>query len=178
MLRLALLLGAILAMSAPGVRAQPAKPFYLPDGFEEKPWEEQKALLPPYPEQRNLVGFDMGSTSDFRFFVDAASLSVGRDEVVRFVLVAVSPSGAANVSFEGLRCKTRERKLYAVGRADKSWVEARRVEWQRFRNDDRNPYAAVLAEDFFCPARSVVRTAEEALDALRRRRHPAAAPPL
>lgn len=158
--------------------SQPARPFYLPEEFEEKPWEEQKAMLPPYPEQRNLIGFDGGPTTDFRFFVDASSVTVDKDQVVRFVLVARSPAGAVNVSFEGLRCKTRERKLYAFGRADRTWAEARRVEWQKLSGTERNPYAAVLAEDFFCPARGIVRTPQEAVDALRRKGHPASATPL
>ena len=94
------------------------------------------------------------------------------------MLVARSPAGAVNVSFEGLRCKTRERKLYAFGRADRTWAEARRVEWQKLSGTERNPYAAVLAEDFFCPARGIVRNSQEAVDALRRKGHPASATPL
>ena len=35
---------------------------------------------------------------------------------LRFTLVIVSPSGARNVSYEGMNCSTGERRLYAFGR--------------------------------------------------------------
>lgn len=61
------------------------------------------------------------ATSEFRFFVDAATLSVSDDGIVRYVLVARSPGGVDNVSLEGMRCATSEVRIYALGR-DGAWV--------------------------------------------------------
>jgi hypothetical protein len=145
---------------------------YRPQFEEDKPWEEQKEALPAYPAEADLVRFDVGNNSAFQFFVDTRSISVGKDGVVRYTLVARSTSGALNVSYEGIRCDSHERKLYAFGRADKTWAEARNAAWAPIPSS--KTYAssqhAVLAEEFFCPAQGSVRSAAEAVAALKRRR--------
>lgn len=135
--------------------------------FEEKSWEEQKLQLPAYPKESNLKQIDIGPVTSFRFFVDTESINVGADGVVRFTLMARSASGAANVSFEGLRCKTQEKKIYAVGRTDGTWVEARNPAWTDLARQHVNPAQTVLYEDFFCPERNIVSSTSEAVDSIR-----------
>ena len=48
---------------------------------------------------------------------------------MRYVLVARSPSGSQNVSFEGLRCAAAQQRLYATGQSDSTWMPAR-ASWQ------------------------------------------------
>ncbi|HTE13838.1 MAG TPA: CNP1-like family protein, partial [Burkholderiales bacterium] len=69
---------------------------------EKKPWEELQAKLPSYPKPENLLKFDIGSNTANSYFVDAASVSVGEDGVVRYTLVIKTGGGATNVSFEGI----------------------------------------------------------------------------
>ncbi|OGA02822.1 MAG: hypothetical protein A3I00_09300 [Betaproteobacteria bacterium RIFCSPLOWO2_02_FULL_64_12] len=163
----------IVALLPAVVWAQPSRPWYLTDEFEDKPWEEQKAQMPPYPKSENLVRITVSAVTSFEFFVDTASVSVGKDGAVRYTLVARSPSGAMNVSFEGIRCDTRERKLYAFGSTGNSWIQARNADWVRIREVTANRQHAALADDYFCPGRIPVRTTEEALDAVKRGGHPA-----
>jgi CNP1-like family protein len=176
-----LLAAATLALAGP-VCAQVLAPQY-PGGFrpefeEDKPWEEQKWSLPPYPVRENLVKFDVGPTSSFEFFVDPASVSLGKDGVFRYALVARSASGATNVSYEGIRCESRERKLYAFGRADGTWAQARNADWARIPSSwtSTNNQHAALADEFFCPVSGGVRTADDAVAALKRRGHPGSYP--
>lgn len=133
---------------------------------EAKSWHEEHFALPPYPKPKNLIEFDAGPTTDFRFFVDSASLSVGTDGVVRYVLVARSPQGTENVSFEGLRCSTGEYKIYATGRGDRSWVRTRDAHW-RSTAQRAGRWHRVLANDFFCPGKSPIRTIAEGIEALK-----------
>ena len=142
------------------------------DDFDAKSWEEQKSRLPPYPKPENLARINVGPATSFEFYVDTVSVSVIRDEAVRYTLVARSPSGAMNVSYEGIRCKTSERKSYAFGRFDGSWSQARNPQWLPINPTQANRQHAVLAEDFFCPRGLQVRTAEEAAQALRRGNQP------
>lgn len=166
------LICAMLTLVAGVVAAQPAPKFdYTPD-FEEKAWEEQQTQLPGYPKQENLVRVNLGQSASFDFFVDSASIGVGKDGVVRYALVAKSPSGALNVSFEGIRCSTRERKLYAFGRPDGTWSKARLSEWAPITRVQVNIQHVALADDYFCPKRNTVRSAEEAVSVLRRGGHP------
>jgi hypothetical protein len=151
--------------------AQPAPGYYFPESAEEKPWEEQKLQMPPYPKDEAVVKFQVSGATTFDFFVDLASVSVGKDGVIRYTLIARSDSGAKNVSFEGIKCKGRESKLYAFGRADGTWSQARDPKWARISGIQANRQHATLADDFFCPGRQIVGSTKEAVEALRRGGH-------
>lgn len=153
------------ALFAFALAAGCAQPGDIPDELGTKPWDTQKTLLPRPPQDGNLMPFYVGPTLPFAFFVDRASVSVGQDGVVRYSLVARSASGATNVSYEGIRCRGAERRLYAFGASDGTWSQASNSNWMpifRLSNDPQ----AVLASDFFCTERGPVRTTEEALRAL------------
>jgi hypothetical protein len=158
MLRLVfLMLVPLVAVAQPAPRSG-----YFPAEAEGKPWEEQKLQLPPIPAAENLVRVQVDDAQGFTFFVDSASVSVGTDDVVRYTLVARSESGATNISFEGIKCKTRERKLYAIGRADNTWSPARNSQWTPISELPVNRVQAVLFGAYFCPARIIVRNTDDA----------------
>jgi hypothetical protein len=83
---------------------------------DRDPWKELAGELPPWPEDADLVEFELDQPSPFRYYIDGKNLTVGRDGVVRYTLVAESASGARNVSVEGLLCTARgQYKTYAYG---------------------------------------------------------------
>ena len=135
---------------------------------DKKAWKEIEAQIPPYPQPKNLVLLDAGSATPHKFYIDTASISVGEDGVVRYTTVLKTAGGATNVSFEGMRCATREQKLYALGRSDGSWVRARDPKWERILMRDLKPHHWVLYREFFCPSPSIPTPPRQAIDALRR----------
>lgn len=162
-----------LALVSAVTAAQPApKNLYVPSEAEWQPWVEQKPQLPLFPKEENLARIQVDGRLSFDFFVDLESVSVGRDGVVRYTLVARSVGGAINIAYEGIRCNGRERKLYAFGRADKTWSAARNPQWASISDLPVNRLQAALYDAFFCPARIIVHDAEEARMALRRGGHP------
>jgi hypothetical protein len=142
-------------------------------GFEDRRGAVQ-VQLPQYPQPENYLQFEVSPNTPFVFFVDAKSLSVGADGVVRYSVIAKSSSGALNISYEGMRCVAREFRIYALGRADHTWSEVRKSRWEAIRSDQRNAQRAVLHSDFFCPVTSYIANAEEALQALKRGGNPRA----
>src|SRR5258706_11799035 len=118
---------------------------------EKKRWRKSEAKLPPYPKSANIIAFDVSAASSNRFYIDPDSISVGSDGVVRYTVVVRSPSGAENISYEGIRCETREQKYYAFGRRDGTWANARSGEWRYIEPKDINRQHAVLYLDYFCP---------------------------
>ncbi|HEY6863897.1 MAG TPA: CNP1-like family protein [Burkholderiales bacterium] len=165
---------SLLAALCAGAFAQVLAPQY-PGGYkpqfdEDKPWEEQKWALPAYPADENLLRFYVSPTTPFEFFIDSKSVSVGKDGVVRYTLVARSPSGTSNVSYEGIRCESRERRLYAFGGADRTWLQARSADWARIpsRRSFPNNQQAALADEFFCVQGSHVGSPDVAVNALAR----------
>lgn len=106
-----------------------------------KTWTEIQAQLPAAPKPDNLIEVRLDASTRNRLFIDTASLSSGDDGVVRYTAIIRSSSGAENISFEGLRCETGERKLYAFGRT--SGAEAGK--WSRNRYAKWEPIQARLA---------------------------------
>jgi hypothetical protein len=98
-----------------------------------KAWKEIEAQLPAAPQSANLIEVKLDSSTRNQLFIDQASLSVGDDGIVRYTAILRSPSGAENISFEGLRCETGERKLYAFGRSVKNTSGKDASEWSRNR---------------------------------------------
>jgi hypothetical protein len=135
---------------------------------ERKTWKEIQAKIPPFPAAQNLVEVDVGSATAHRFYIDTASVSMGEDGVMRYTVLIKAQGGAMNVSFEGMRCQTRERRIYALGRSDGTWTRARDSTWQRIVPRDLAPHRLVLYREFFCPEPTRPPTAKQAVDALRR----------
>ena len=140
----------------------------------EKPWSELQTKLPAYPKQENLLPFFVSAATDNQFYIDASSISVAEDGVVRYVLIVKSAEGAMNVSFEGIRCATHEKKIYAFGRAEGGWSKARFSKWEPIQYAARNRQHHMLYDDFFCPTGLIVGSVEEAIRALKLGAHPSA----
>jgi CNP1-like family len=139
-----------------------------PYDFEEKPWVESETKLPEYPKQQNLIEFYVGPTERNKFFVDGSTIDIGADGVVRYVMVLKTSGGATNVTFEALRCATREFKLFAIGRSDATWDKIDVPRWHLIENKTINQYRAVLSRNFLCPAGVLPRDAADARKALMR----------
>jgi hypothetical protein len=142
--------------------------------FSSSDWVEQRVEPPAFPKEADLVEFYASSNTANRFFIDAATLSVGDDGVVRYVLVIRTPGGATNTTYEGIRCKAGEYKLYASGRADGTWARSRSDAWRPIENKLANRHHAALNRDLFCPAGAQILSVDEGRDALRRGKHPRA----
>lgn len=147
-------------------------------GYEEEaPWQEQQEVeLPAFPKPADLREYYVGPATTNKYFIDASTLAVGSDRVVRYVLVVKTSGGATNVSFEGIRCKERSWKHYAAGRSDGTWTRPRanRDEWRPIENKPVNRHHAALSRDYFCPGGIAIYSADEGRNALRLGKHPTA----
>lgn len=135
-------------------------------------WAEAEVALPAFPQEANLRPFYVSEMTTHKFLIDASSLSVGKDGVVRYVLVVHTRGGATNISFEGIRCESRELKIYAIGRQDGTWAKMRKSEWRLIENKPVNRQHAALSREMFCPNGIPLRSAAEGLEALRLGKHP------
>lgn len=160
---------ALLLVAVPGSAVWSAG---FDDDYEQKSWQEIELVLPAAPEAGSMQSFYVSAAAANIFSVDLPSLSVGADGVVRYVMRVETPGGASNVTFEGIRCETRERRIYASGRRDGAWSKSRNNAWEKIRDIAPNRQHAALFLDYFCPGGVIVRNADEARDALRRGGHP------
>jgi hypothetical protein len=144
------LAGALLLAAAAVTAAAQSGSFDSEFDDDKKPWSEIEAQLPAYPRAENLLRFEGGVPTGNRFYIDAPSLSVGEDGVVRYTMLIRASGGASNVSFEGIRCATGEHKLYAVGRSDGKWVRARDPAWRGIAYRELNHPHWTLFKEFYC----------------------------
>lgn len=135
-------------------------------------WQEQEVSFPVLPADDAWFAFDARALSAHRFFVDLASLSVGGDGVVRYVLRLESEAGSRNVRFEGIRCSTREWRLYATARRDGTWGKSRNERWEKLRDGASERHRVTLFADYFCPGGVIARDVREVEGAFRKGGHP------
>jgi len=168
MLRTSVLCGGLLAaLAASGQGASPSL-----DDPDAPRWQEEETALPAFPQDSELREFYVSEITRHRFFIDASTLAVGKDGVVRYVLVIRTGGGATNITLEGIRCQTREFKIYATGRQDGQWTRSRRDDWRPIVNRPANRHHAALSRDLFCPNGLPILTPEEGRKALRLGKHP------
>lgn len=158
---------ALSLMFLPACSGGPQRPAFDADA-DKKEWKEIAVQFPAYPRNENLVRFDAGGASAHRFYIDAPSLAIGGDGVVRYTLVTRTAGGATNVTFEGIRCDGRGHKRYAVGEANGTWTPARNPQWRRIQYQDTDTLRLVLMTEYLCEGRDPIRSEKDVLDRLRR----------
>jgi hypothetical protein len=136
---------AAAAFAAAGASAQIATP--------DPDWREQDVPPPPALQAQGLVEIEIGTgPSELRFGIDPKSVSVGRDRVVRYVMVATSRSGAVNASYEGLRCDRGEYRVYARS-SGQGWRPVA-TEWRSLFDGVEARRALAVARGGACQGRS------------------------
>jgi len=134
-------LALALAGATVAASAQPA--------FDDPDWKELDAPPPPAVSTRGLVPVEVAGTS-LRFGVDPASVNVGADGVVRYVVVATSPSGTVNAMYEGIRCDRGEVKVYARHNPDSGWVRAGNAQWVALQATPNSRHSLAVARSGAC----------------------------
>jgi hypothetical protein len=154
----------VLALLAAACSSKPKSESDWEREHQEAPAAAEEQPAPPaYPSDANLLEFRVDDPDRFRYFVDRTSISVEKDGTVRYVLVARSPEGVQNVTYEALRCASGENRVYAVGRGDRTWLAAAGG-WRSISA----PRHLTLYREYLCPQGKPVRTPADAVRALQK----------
>lgn len=113
-------------------------------------WSEADVKIPSAPPSKNLKPFYVSATTSLTFSIDAESIELGKDDVMRYIIVITSPSGARQVSYEGIRCEKYEWRLYANLQSDGQWRKNPGSKWQFIMPNSYNRYHSALVKDVFC----------------------------
>ena len=144
-----------------------------PVGFEPESypgdgeWQEQDTELPPWPDRNRLIELDIDTGGrGYRLYIDPQSVTVGKDRVVRFASVMVSPSGVRNVTYEGLHCGKQSHRRFAYG-MDKRWHVLPGSVWSPLPRGGVNRYRSFLYNRHMCNPAEPHRDAEDIVRSLR-----------
>ena len=131
---------ALLAGAAAGALAQ---------AVDTPEWKEQDAPPPPPLRTTGLIPLEVPGSS-LRFGVDPASVAVGKDGVVRYVVVAQSSTGAVNGIYEGVNCSGGSVRVYARHNPDSGWVSAGATLWTPLQETPNSRYSLQVARTGAC----------------------------
>jgi CNP1-like family len=120
---------------------------------QDPDWQELD-IPPPSFSKDGLIAVDMPAYVTLKFGIDPATLSVSSDLIVRYVMVAVSPTGAVNAMFEGLRCNRSEFKTYARWSASGKWLVVKEAQWRPLDDNNTSHHALALARQGACEGRT------------------------
>ncbi|MBC7604920.1 MAG: hypothetical protein H7255_19960 [Ramlibacter sp.] len=150
----ALSLALSLALISTVVRAQLFAPTIDPD------WREAPAPTPPPIRTEGLIPLEMPG-SQLRFGIDPASIVIGKDGVVYYVVVAASSSGAVNGMYEGVRCATAEMKLYARHTPGAGWMTLKESEWRPLHAQGLSRHSLLVARNGVCVGQGANQSASQ-----------------
>jgi hypothetical protein len=115
-----------------------------------EPWRELDSELPAYPLEKNLIEAGVRRAGGpYRIYLDAQSLSVAEDGVVRYTVVIVSDDGVWNVSHEGLHCGKKAYRRYAYG-VDGKWQEMPDSTWLPLEGHGVYDYRKTFYNNYMC----------------------------
>ena len=131
---------------------------FNPDAMD---WKEGEVPLPPAFDVGKLMVFDVSAGSSLVYGVDPATLRIGKDGIVRFVMVATSRTGARNVMYEGIRCSSGEFKTYARYSAEGVWRPVDNPEWRSMFGNMPSRHAVQFARTAACSNSAPTSSVEE-----------------
>ncbi len=141
-------LALLLALGSQAAMAQQGRFFGLADPVP--PVDPVMPSSPPPLSASALIDIDPDAPAGQRVAIDADSLAIDRERLVRYTLVVVGSGGARNLSYEALRCDTRERRILALGRPDGSWSMVADGPWRPIDRRDGTSRHPALVFDRLC----------------------------
>lgn len=138
------------------------------DPFAKAGFSEDALQLPKeLPKPENLRFFRPSAETQLKFAVDSKSLRIGKDGVLRYVVVISNPSGTQQMKYEGIRCETFEYKVFATLQENNEWKPSPNSDWKKIPNQGYNQYQATLGRTGFCAGESANSNFNQIFETLR-----------
>lgn len=132
-------------------------------------WVEDNVPAPPAFSKDALIPIDMPAYVTLKVGIDPATLTVGTDGVVRYVVVMYNATGSVNAAYEGILCSKGEVKTYARAGTSGNWVATKQPEWRALTDNLPSRHAYAIAKQGGCDERTSAKR-ENTLQALKRGR--------
>ena len=136
------------------------------NGLDNPDWAEGQVPPPPALSTAQLMPISMPPYITVQVDVDSASIQVGEDGVVRYVMVMRNRSGNTTAVYEGIRCASAEVKTYARLGTDGQWSMLPNAPWKNLTDKTPSPHALAFARQAACDG-PVTYSRRDILDALK-----------
>lgn len=126
---------------------------YLDDYWLE--WEEENVSSIPEFNLDKSLPLELNKNSQMNWYVDPATMSIGKDGVFRYVVIAQGKSGTINAFYEGVLCKKGVIKSYAKlissdGKPPFQWRLVKEPKWVSLDDLPHFGHEKMLARDYIC----------------------------
>jgi hypothetical protein len=121
---------------------------------DSQDWVEEAVGDAPTFSQAGLLSIEMPPYVSLKVGVDPATITVGKDGVVRYVVVMTNATGSMNAAFEGIRCATGEVKTYARQVTVGQWSKVTAAQWKSVTDNLPSRHAYAISRQGACDARS------------------------
>lgn len=138
------LAGLLLAISLPQAWAQNG------NGLDNPDWVEEKEPPPPAFSKERALPLEMPSYVSVRVAIDPATVLVGNDGIVRYVVVMSNATGTVNAAYEGIRCASDQVKTYARAGNSGTWSQVETPAWRDLNDNQPSRHAHVFARQAAC----------------------------
>ncbi len=116
-----------------------------------KSWDEATIPIPDLPAESDLLRVKIFEMPHYKYYIDAKSLHVSAgDNVARYLMIVEPPSGLRNMFYEGIRCDTREYKIYASSLWGQPLSPIRGPQWYKIADKGLTVYRYDLFKYFLC----------------------------
>lgn len=123
------------------------------NGLDNPDWQEEPAPPAPALSQQAPLPLAMPHYISSKVAVDPASIAVGKDGVVRYVLVVRNGDGLQGAVYEGIRCVSDEVKTYARMNASGAWTPVAEPQWKPLADNSPSRISFVFARQGGCQSR-------------------------
>jgi hypothetical protein len=123
------------------------------NGLDNPDWQEDQVPLPPSFSRDKLIPLEMPAHVSVKVGVDPATITVGADGVVRYVIVMTNSTGSTNAVYEGIRCVSDEVKTYARRSAAGEWAVLVNPLWKAVNDNLPSRHAQAFARQGGCQNR-------------------------
>lgn len=131
-------------------------------------YREDATPAPPAFDARRTIGISTPINTAVSVGVDPATITLGRDGVVRYVATTRSLSGGAvSAIYEGVRCATAQVKVYARHFAEGEWRPIDEPKWQSLYDAGPSRYSLPIATAGICRESAPNGSAEQIVKDLR-----------
>ena len=98
---------------------------------------------------------------------DLSSIVPGKDNVVRLVTVAESPSGSRTVTYEGFDCGYKRYKKYGYAGSDGPLRPFKVQDWKPLVDEGEDRYRPHLVDNYLCGSFAYAASREKILSRMR-----------
>ena len=123
------------------------------NSLENPDWAEGQVPPPPAFSTAHVLPLEMPPHISVKVGVDADSIQVGDDGVVRYVIVMRNTSGSTNAVYEGLRCISDEVRTYARLGSSGQWSLIQNPVWKSVNDNMPSHHALAFARQGGCQDR-------------------------